>query len=244
MTSPIPSGFVFTKDRIAQAAAVVKDVKALAKRDRRRNIGWKLATGILTINLTASVFALAYSVPNIRILPIFLWNRPEGSIGVAITDINLPSALKDIDVKVGLWHYVRAHESYNFVEYKDFYAMVCAMSANPVRDAYVSWYNDPQNSFVATYGDKAAVRVELIDYFRFEPSIAGRPGRVTIYFKKQLEWFGEPPRPAETWAVTFEFVQGFKQGMDIRNILTDNPLRIVVTEYPGARREPNPGVRS
>lgn len=235
-------GFVYTKDLIANQAKVEADIARALKKGKHRALPWKVLTLVFGTTTVATSIALAFAVPNIRILPVFLWHSAPGMIGTALTEDSLPLELKTADIKAALWRYVEARESYNYIQYRDNYYLVTGMSDKTVSDNYSNWYNG-HDSYVTFYGNRAAVHVRWVDFWKYAPATKDHPGRITILYNKQIEWLdGSPPGQEELWSATFEFITGYSNNMDIRQVLTSNPLRILVRDYPGAVRPPGPAV--
>jgi type IV secretory pathway component VirB8 len=228
-------GFVYDRDLIAQAAATQSWMTAQAKRDRRSRNGWRvLAVGSLFL-LGLSVSALNYTIPGIRLLPILLWTAPDGTTGAALTTDSLPADLSDATIKAWLWQYIMHREGYSWVEADYNHYVVDAMSDVPVRQAYDAWISGKNpKGYQVIYGRRGVVRVGLREITEFRRPTPSVPGRITVHFERLVAVEGEPRKPPETWSVTLDFLQGYNSGFNMMDVISFNPSRIVVTDYPGA----------
>jgi len=229
--------YVYSQDQIRQAAEIetwrLREARKI-KRVNRLLIGYAV---MITILFVLQGGALAYALPLIRILPIYFYVRSDGVLEAAITTDSFPNQkLSDSAVQTFLWTYVRYRESYSWVEQDFNNHIVQTMSAGPVRDSYLQFSNGKNpNSYLAKFGRKGVIRVELIEVpLDYHPSLGGQPGRVTFHFNRKVWVEGEPEQKAAPYTVTLEFIQNYSTGFDVKDLLQYNPFRIVVTEYTGA----------
>ena len=227
-------GFVYSSELIKQAIETEKWVDARHRRIRRSNFGWRFFafTGWTLVVLLA--IALDAAVPNIRLLPVFFYQKPDGVVETAITTDSLPVDLSDANIQAWLWQYVEWRESYSYAEYKENGYRVEAMSDESVREAYEKWADGKnKDSYVAVYGQRGVVRVAMREVTHFERATPARPGEYTVHIDRQVDVEGEPRHRIETWSVTLKFLQNYDRGFRMNDIRTFNPSRIVVTSYPG-----------
>lgn len=228
-------GFVGAADLIRQAEATDKWLKTEAKRSRRSRNGWRAYSLMVSSLLAMSLMALNYAVPNIRLLPVLLWTSPDGVTGAAVTTDSLPADLSDASVKAWLWQYVMQREGFSWVEADYNHYVVEAMSDVPIREAYDRWISAKnKDSYLNKLGRRCVVRVAPREVTEFRRATSTIPGRFTMHFDRLVSCEDERKAPPDTWTVTLEYVAGYGNGLNIRDILSFNPSRIVVTAYPGA----------
>lgn len=236
-----PRDFIFSTDSLRQKKAVETWTKRELRKTKR--INWTLGIGFAAMTLVSILegFALLSAIPLIRILPVFYYVKPDGVLETAITTDSLPQMHADAAVKTSLWQYVMHREGYSYVELDYSNKVVQSMSSQPVREAYVEWSRAKNpKSYQAIYGRKVVLRVEMREALNYYPSVGGLPGRITFHFDLWEYHEGEPPPKESTqYTTSLEFIQDYQTGFDMRDILMFNPMRIVVTAYPGAT--PLPG---
>lgn len=232
-------GFVYTQDMLAQAAATEKFVATELKKVRRANVGWRLYSFGTTVLVVLLVSSLTYALPLVRLVPVYFSVRPDGVTETAITTDSLPDTLSDATIQAWLWQYVMHREGYSWIESDYNHYVVAAMSSVPVRDAYDAWFQgkNPQ-SYMNVYGRRGVIRVGLREVTQWQRPTESAPGKITMHFDRMVAVEGEPRKPPQTWTVTLEFLQDYRIGINVRDALTFNPLRIVVTDYPGAQSLP------
>jgi len=230
-----PRDFIYSKDALRQK----REVETWTRREIRktRRINWTLGIGLAAMTSVAVLegFALVSAIPLIRVLPVFFHIKPSGVMETVITTESLPGKLADAAVQSSLWQYVLHREGYSYIEQDYNNLVVQSMSAGPVRERYREWSSGKNpRSYQAIYGRKAVLRVEMREVLNYQPSIGGLPGRITFHFDLWEYHEGEPP-PKEpmTYTTSLEFIQDYQTGFDTRHIIEFNPLRIVVTAYPG-----------
>jgi len=235
MSDPAIPGFVRSADILKQAAATEKWLQSEAKRDRRSRNGWRAYGLLVTVLLAMSVAALNFTIPGIRLLPVLLWISPDGVTGAAVTTDSLPADLSDASIKAWLWQYVMHREGYSWVEADYNHYIVEAMSDVPVREAYDRWISGKnKDSYLNKLGRRCVVRVASREVTEFRRATSSTPGKFTLHFDRVVSCEDERRAPPETWTVTLEYLAGYGSGLNIRDILTFNPSRLVITGYPGA----------
>lgn len=228
-------GFVYTTDLIKQAQQTEHWLKTEAKRSRRSRNGWRVLCLMMMGLLGLSISALNYAIPGIRLLPILLWTNTDGVTGAAITTDSLPADLSDASVKAWLWQYVMHRESYSWIEADYNHYVVEAMSDVPIREAYDHWISAKnKDSYLNKLGRRCVIRVsprEVTDFRRASSTI---PGKLILHFDRQITCEDERRVSPDTWTITLEYLSGYTNGLNIRDILSFNPSRLVITSYPGA----------
>lgn len=229
-------GFVYTKDMLDQAAATERFVKTEAKKVRRANVGWRVYALAMTALVGLLASSLTYALPLVRLVPVYFNVRSDGVTETAITTDSLPDTLSDATIQAWLWQYVMRREGYSWIESDYNHYVVAAMSSVPVRDAYDAWFQGKNpDSYMKKYGRRGVIRVGLREVTQWQRPTESSPGKITMHFDRMVAVEGEPRKPSQTWTVTLEFLQDYRVGISVRDVLTFNPLRIVVTDYPGAQ---------
>jgi type IV secretory pathway component VirB8 len=227
-------GFVYSADLIKQATETEKWVASKYRREHGAKIGWKVFALFGWTFVGMLVYALDYTVPLQRLIPVFFYQRPDGVTETAMTTDSLPADLSDANIKAWLYQYVQHRESYSWAEYKANGYIVDAMSSDSVRAAYDAWADGSnKDSYVAAYGQRGIIRIALREVTHFEPATASRPGEYSIHIDRHADIEGMPRQPVETWSITLKFIQNYDRGFRINDIRSFNPSRIVVVSYPG-----------
>jgi type IV secretory pathway component VirB8 len=230
-------GFVYSSDLIAQANATEKWIAAEARKAKRSKSGWRIYACVMTATTVLLGAALDYTVPMVRLVPVFFYQDTTGIVQTAITTDSLPADLSDVNIKAWLFQYLSQRESYSYTEADMHHYVVEAMSSDAVKAAYnaeVSGKNP--NSYLARYGDKAIIRISLQKITEFIPATKSKPGSIDIQYDRVLV-DGTHRKPlVETWHATMRFIQDYNQGFTLSDIQSFNPSRLVVIDYPGAEK--------
>ncbi len=211
--------------------------RAEARRSQTITRGFKMgliASAALNLLLGAGMY---HMLPLIRVVPVWVWARPDGTVDSATSTASLPETLNEAQKRAWLWQYVRARESYNPVEADYNYTIVSAMSSPSVRAVYQEWENN-KNPAVPS-----------------PAKILGRQGYISVTFRDSeivgdhfhVRFFRsvkEEGRPATCTAWAANMIFGELYTAPIMQRVTYNPGAIVVIGYPGAEPEgsaPNNG---
>ncbi len=231
-------GLVYTKDLVKQFESVESFVKTNWKKTRRSNVFWRSYSFVTTVMVILLTWIIGYTVPNIRLLPVFFGIDASGMMRAEISPDNMQDYMNGAAIKSALFQYVQWREGYiaGSVDAYNHYR-VDAMSSPGVREQYDAWTN-PKNlgSHVATMGTHGALFIDLFDIppKEFHPAAGKQPGSITIYYKLTLKDDALPPQPSHIFSTTFTYeIDETGGGMDVHDILTFNPLRLFVTNYPG-----------
>jgi type IV secretion system protein VirB8 len=189
-----------------------------AGRARHANARARLVTVVALLSILANL-ALAWTVagllPLTRIVPLYLWVRPDGSVDSAETLSRLPQTTAEAVITASLWQYVRLREGFSTDSARYGYEIVSGMSSDAVRDSYQRWFNYPNpESPQVTIGQKGQIDVEHIGSARIAERVE------QIRFRRIVAYAGQPPI-VTTWTATLQYQ--------------------IAAELPAARRLVNPG---
>jgi type IV secretory pathway component VirB8 len=229
-------GYVYSEHLIQQAARVETMAAREARKTKRVNRALVAYSVMITALFIMQGVSLTYAIPLIRIMPVYFWSRSDGVIEAALTTDSMPTKnWGDMAVQTFLWQYVRARESYSYQEQDMNNYIVQTMSSKPVSELYQQWSNGKNpKSHQAILGKKGVIRIEMVDVLNYQPSIDQQPGRVTFHYEQKVWVEGEPEQNPSAFSVTLEFIKDYPNGFNMKNIMMNNPFRIVVTAYPGA----------
>ncbi|MGE4043379.1 MAG: VirB8/TrbF family protein [Acetobacteraceae bacterium] len=182
--------------------------------------------------------ALAYTVPLIRVIPTFIYARPDGTFETAVTPNGLPPNLSQAAQIAAAWQFIRLYEGYSRAESEYMWNVVSAMAAKPVRDQYQADHS-PKNkeSPINALGDKAIVHV---DFISASPACDGCTNRYNFRFVRTIKVPGDIRPQRTTWVATIQWTLDHANRIDVRERLTYNAPGLIVTDYPGAQREDVP----
>lgn len=94
----------------------------------------------------AQAFAIAVMVPLNKLVPVYLWVRPDGTVDSEVSVSRLPATQEQAVVNASLWEYVRLRESYTSDTAQYAYDLVSSFSAPTVRQDYQQFFNYPSPS--------------------------------------------------------------------------------------------------
>lgn len=196
---------------------------------RAGRAGWMFGSSMMVVNLMLG-YALLSVLPTIRLQPVFIYPRGDGTVVSSVDMSVLPATEQDAMVQASLWQYVQLRESYSTDSAKYNYNIVSAMSSEQVRSQYQGWFNFPSRTSPQTiYGKEESVHVER------------RPGsgwqdddhkRYLMMFRRTVEDSEGKVISSANWAATIYVTR--ISSIPVRDRLTFNPVGIVVTGYPGA----------
>jgi type IV secretion system protein VirB8 len=160
-----------------------------------------------------------------KIVPIYLWVRPDGTVDDSVTLSRLPATQAEAVKTAALWEYVRLREGYSFDSAQYAYDAVSGMSTDAVRTFYQGFFNYPNPaSPQILVGRKGTIEIQHISSAYIAPAVQ------QIRFRRILNITGQQP-VATTWTATlqFESVAALPIALRLRN-----PGGIVVTSYQAA----------
>lgn len=206
-----------------------------ARRLTRLSLGVNVAQALMIGGLAT---ALAVTVPLVRILPVFLYARPDGTTEAAVMPQGLPPSLSETQQLSAVWQFTRLYEGYSAVEAGYNWGVVSAMSAKPVRDRYQADHDSANKAApINTLGDKAVVHVEFLSMAK---ACDACENRYNIRFLRIVKLQGDPNPQRSLWTATVQWTTDFAGQINWKQRISYNPPGIVVTDYPGAQREDVP----
>jgi len=197
-----------------------------AKRSAR--VAWSLA-GISLLTNVALGAAIAAALPLERLVPLYLWVRPDGTVDSASEISDLPATQSEAVIRAAVWQYVRNRESYDFADARYHYDVTSLMSAPDVRDGYQHWFlssnpASPQN----TIGRRGQIDTAMISMSFVRPLVA-----LVRYGKTVLMYGGTPQKTTWTATVGFERVEKLPAAARL-----SDPGGIIVTSYQNSEDSP------
>lgn len=181
--------------------------------------------GIAIVGNLGQAWTIASLLPLTKIVPVYLWVRPDGTIDDSVTLSRLPATQIDAIKTAALWEYVRLREGYSYDSAQYAYDAVSGMSADAVRTAYQSFFNYPNPaSPQVMVGQKGNIEIEHISSAYIAPAVQ------QVRFRRVLSIIGQQP-VATTWTATLQFqtVAALPAALRLRN-----PGGVIVGSYQAA----------
>ncbi|WP_085026244.1 type IV secretion system protein VirB8 [Ensifer aridi] len=195
---------------------------ARAKSARRLSKVLVAVAAVAVLGNVAQAFTIATMVPLIKLVPVYLWVRPDGTVDSEVSVSRLPATQEQAVVNASLWQYVRLRESYTADTAQYAYDLVSSFSAPAVRQDYQDFFNYPNpDSPQVAIGKGGRLEVEHI------ASNDITPGVQQIRYKRTLFLEGHTP-VASTWTATVRYEK--VTTLPGRSRLT-NPGGLLVTSY-------------
>ena len=170
-------------------------------------------------------WTIASLLPLTKIVPVYLWARPDGTIDSSVALSHLPATQSQAVVTAALWEYVRLREGYSFDTAQYAFDAVSGMSADEPRTRYQSWFNYPNAaSPQVTVGKKGTIEIQHISSANLSPNVQ------QIRYRRVLTIIGQIPS-VTTWTATLRFVTVATLPIALR---LRNPGGIIVTTYQAA----------
>lgn len=201
--------------------------RAMAAR-RTSTILAAVAAIAIVANL-GQAWTIASLLPLTKIVPVYLWVRPDGTVDNAVALSRLPATQSQAVVTAALWEYVRLREGYSYDTAQYGYDAVSGMSADAPRSQYQSWFNYPNaQSPQMTVGKKGTIEIEHISSANISENVQ------QIRYRRVLTLIGQQPI-VTTWTATlqFETVAALPAALRLRN-----PGGVIVTSYQAAEDSP------
>ncbi|MBP2238886.1 type IV secretion system protein VirB8 [Sinorhizobium kostiense] len=207
-------------------AAHYKEVEAFqtarAKSARRLSKALVVTAAVAVLGNVAQAFTIATLVPLNKLVPVYLWVRPDGTVDSEVSVSRLPATQEEAVVNASLWQYVRLRESYTADTAQYAYDLVSSFSAPAVRQEYQEFFNYPNpESPQVVIGKRGRLEVEHI------ASNDITPGVQQIRYKRTLVLEGQMP-VVSTWTATVRYEK--VTSLPGRSRLT-NPGGLLVTSY-------------
>jgi type IV secretion system protein VirB8 len=170
-------------------------------------------------------WTIAALLPLTKIVPVYLWTRPDGTVDSSVALSRLPATQNQAVVTAALWEYLRLREGYSYDTGQYGYDAVSGMSADEPRTRYQSWFNYPNSlSPQVTVGKKGVIEIQHISSANLAANVQ------QIRYRRVLNMTGEPSA-VTTWTATLRFET--VATLPAARRLT-NPGGIVVTSYQAA----------
>ncbi|MUZ66231.1 type IV secretion system protein VirB8 [Agrobacterium vitis] len=195
---------------------------ARAKSARRISRALGAMAIVAVVGNVAQAFAIATMVPLNKLVPVYLWVRPDGTIDSEVSISRLPATQEQAVINASLWEYVRLREGYTADTAQYAYDLVSDFSAPTVRQNYQQFFNYPNPSSPQTIiGKRGKLEVDHIG------SNEIMPGVQQIRYKRALLIDGQTPI-VTTWTATVRYEK--LTNLPSRLRLT-NPGGLIVTSY-------------
>ncbi|WP_457659914.1 type IV secretion system protein VirB8 [Sinorhizobium medicae] len=180
-----------------------------------------IATAAVFGNI-AQAFTIATMVPLAKLVPVYLWVRPDGTVDSEVSVSRLPATQEQAVINASLWQYVRLREGYTADTAQYAYDLVSSFSAPSVRLEYQHHFNYPNpTSPQVTIGEEGRLDVEHIS----SNDIA--TGVQQIRFNRTLMMDGQTP-VMSTWTATVRYEKVTSLSGESR---LSNPGGLTVTSY-------------
>ncbi len=180
-----------------------------------------IATAAVFGNI-AQAFTIATMVPLAKLVPVYLWVRPDGTVDSEVSVSRLPATQEQAVINASLWQYVRLREGYTADTAQYAYDLVSSFSAPSVRLEYQYHFNYPNpTSPQVTIGEGGRLDVEHIS----SNDIA--TGVQQIRFNRTLMMDGQTP-VMSTWTATVRYEKVTSLSGESR---LSNPGGLTVTSY-------------
>jgi len=196
---------------------------------RRTSTILAAVAGIAIVANLGQAWTIASLLPLTKIVPVYLWVRPDGTVDNAVALSRLPATESQAVVTAALWEYVRLREGYSYDTAQYGYDAVSGMSADAPRTQYQSWFNYPNaQSPQITVGKKGTVEIEHIASANISENVQ------QVQYRRVLTITGQQPI-VTTWTATlqFETVAALPAALRLKN-----PGGVIVTSYQAAEDSP------
>ncbi len=201
----------FQRDRARAAARISKGLAVVA--------------GIAILANLGQAWTIASLLPLTKIVPVYLWVRPDGTVDSSVALSRLPATQSEAVVTAALWEYVRLREGYSYDTAQYGYDAVSGMSADVPRAQYQKWFNYPNAaSPQVTVGKKGVIEIQHISSANITADVQ------QIRYRRLLTIVGQEP-VVTTWTATLQFrtVATLPASLRLRN-----PGGVIVTSYQAA----------
>lgn len=234
-----------TPAEIQQAAEIVIPQAELERlfaeaQDRRareaRRAQWA-RTGRLSLMLALAGICIAEGValvalaPLIRVEPVFVYLRDDGTAVSSRSWKDMPAGVREANIVNVLAEYVRLREGWSSGEAQRAWETVSALSTRPVRDQFQAWYRkENAESPQRVYAERVSIRVVVTDAQK-DPTT---PGAYRFYFERiERSAEGEIRRSPMVASLRYRDVDRPERLPWWQRVQFNGP-GIVVSEYPGA----------
>jgi type IV secretion system protein VirB8 len=197
--------------------------RANAARRASKTLG--VVAGIAILANLGQAWTIALLLPLTKVVPVFLWVRPDGTVDSSVALSRLPATQSQAVVTAALWEYVRLREGYSYDTAQYGYDAISGMSADTPRTQYQGWFNYPNpQSPQVTVGKKGTIEIQHISSSNIAPTVQ------QIRYRRVLTLIGQQPI-VTTWTATlqYETVASLPIALRLRN-----PGGVIVTSYQSA----------
>lgn len=212
-----------------QLAEHYKDVQSFqagrARQSRNLSRAAVAISGVLLLINLAQAAAIFFMLPLARIVPVYLWIRPDGTIDSEVSMSKLPATQNEAVIDSMMWQYVRYREGYTADTARYAYDFVSQLSAPDVRQRYQEYFNYPNpSSPQVVIGRKGTLEVTHIS-----SSVIGTNIRQIRYRRAYI--VNGRQVTATTWTATITYA--LVDELPARQRL-GNPIGVVITAYQSA----------
>jgi type IV secretion system protein VirB8 len=184
-----------------------------------------VVAGIAIVANLGQAWTIASLLPLTKIVPVYLWVRPDGTVDNSVALSRLPATQSQAVITAALWEYVRLREGYSYDTAQYGYDAVSGMSAVAPRAQYQGWFNYPNaQSPQVTIGRRGTIEIQHISSANIAANVQ------QIRYRRVLTVGGQQP-VVTTWTATlqFETVAALPTALRLRN-----PGGVIVTSYQAA----------
>jgi type IV secretion system protein VirB8 len=213
----------------ARLSGYYKQVEAFQRERARAAHGTSkvlaAVAGIAILGNLGQAWTIASLLPMTKIVPVYLWVRPDGTIDSSVSLSRLPATQSQAVVTAALWEYVRLREGYSYDSAQYAYDAVSGMSASSTRAQYQGWFNYPNpQSPQVTVGKRGVIEIQHIASASISANVQ------QIRYRRILNLDGMPP-VITTWTATLQFqtVTTLPASQRLKN-----PGGVIVTSYQSA----------
>jgi type IV secretion system protein VirB8 len=210
-------------EQYAQVRSLAKRELHWALRSRQGLILGLCASLACNVGLTYALDSLA---PTIRLVPMMVNVRADGTAQADPVMSNMPPNVQDATLRATLWQYVLWREGYSADTAQFRFDIVTSMSDPDVSEAYADWYkfgnpDSPQTK----YGGKGVVVVEQdsADFLSSDPSI------YQINYWRTVIAPGQP-KSRSHWTVFVHY--RLVDAIPLKDRTTFNPAAVKIKAYP------------
>jgi type IV secretion system protein VirB8 len=214
------------KKKIAEHFKEVVSFHKMREKNRSRiSIALLVLASVALLGNLAQAWTIAVMMPLARIVPVYLWVRPDGTIDSSVSMSQLPPTQNKAVIDASLWEYVRLREGYSYDTAKYAYDVVTGYSAPNVADQYQRFFNYPNpDSPQTVIGKKGSITVSHISSSDLGPALQ------QIRFSRTISIDGkEPVTSTVTATLGYATVRNLPAGLRLTN-----PGGILVTSYQSA----------
>jgi len=219
-------------ERLASYYREVESFQAAKARGARRwgRVAWSIAGVSLVANLALAI-AVASMLPLERLVPIYLWLQPDGTVHSTTQLSNIPPTQSRALLRAAIWQYVRDRQSYDFADAKYRYDAVSLMSGPHVINEYQRAFLDDSpgsSSPQIKVGRKGQISVSLVNMSFVRRQVA------LVRYRRTVLMYGSAP-VTTTWTATVGFRLVSK--LPLADRLAD-PGGLIVTNYQNSEDTP------